>query len=306
MTDVAITPELIANPETIFETIAVVPVAGRIGAEIRGMHLSGNLDASTIATIRHAILKHKVVFFRDQGHLDDASHEAFAALLGPLLKHPNAKAAANSESILELKSSEAYSASTWHTDLTFSPQVAAFSILRPCVLPPYGGDTLWANTVEAYNRMPEPLKPLVDSLWGLHSTEFDFDGHFSEAYKSRLGAYRDKPPSNHMVTEQPVVHVHPETGERGLILGSWLKRFVGLTNAQSRKIFEVLQEQIEAPENTVRWHWRMGDVAIWDNLATQHRSVPDIGDENRVLRRVTVAGSIPVSIDGRSSRLVSR
>jgi len=289
---------------TSVDCLEIVPVAGRIGAEIRGLHLTGDLDAQTMTYIRRTILKHKVVFFRGQDHLDDASHEAFASLLGPLLKHPNAKSAEGSESILELKTSEAYAASTWHTDLTFSPQVAAFSILRPCILPPCGGDTLWANTVEAYNRLPEPLKPLVDTLWGLHSTQFDFDGHFSKEYRERLGEYRDQPSANHMVTEQPVVHVHPETGERGLILGSWLKRFIGLTTSQSQKIFELLQEQIEAPENTVRWHWRMGDVAIWDNLATQHRSVPDIGDEKRTLRRVTVAGSVPVSIDGRPSQLV--
>jgi len=286
--------------------LEIAPVAGRIGAEIKGVRLAADLDDNIIASIRQAILRHKVVFFRGQDHLDDNSHEAFSARLGPLLKHPSARAADGSEAILELQTSEAFAASLWHTDLTFIPQVAAFSILRPQVLPACGGDTLWANTVEAYNRMPAPLKNLADSLWGLHSTQFDFDGYFSDEYKQRLGQYADSPAVKQMVTEQPVVHVHPETGERGLILGSWLKRFVGLTTWQSRKIFEIFQELIEAPENTVRWHWQMGDVAIWDNWATQHRSVPDMGDEPRVLRRVTVAGtSVPVSVDGRPSRLVS-
>lgn len=287
--------------------VEVVPVAGRIGAVIQGVQLSGDLEQDTVDLIRQAILKYKVVFFRDQHHLDDATHEAFSARLGPLLKHPNAAVAGDSQSILELKSSEGYSAANWHTDMTFMPQVAAFSILRPCVLPSIGGDTLWANTVEAYKRMPEPLKALLDNLWGLHSTQFDFEGHFSEEYKSRLGPYRDKPPSHIIETEHPVVHLHPETGERALILGIWLKRFVGLTNSQSQKLYEIFQEQIELPENTVRWHWQMGDVAIWDNLATQHRSVPDYGDQTRTLRRVTVSGSsVLKSIDGRPSRLRER
>lgn len=292
---------------TATDQIKIAPVTGRIGALISGVTLSGDMEPSVIAAIRSAILKYKVVFFRDQHHIDDATHEAFSSRLGPLLKHPNAKAADGSESILELNTTEAYSASRWHTDLTFTPQVAAFSILRPCVIPEIGGDTLWANTVEAYRRIPEPLKPLIDNLWGIHSTNFDFQGEFSEDYKSRMGEYRDKPPAHFIETEQPVVHVHHETGERALLLGVWLKRFVGLDNAQSRKLFEIFQNIIEAPENTVRWTWQPGDVAIWDNLATQHRSVPDFGDQARVLRRVTVAGqNIPVSIDGKTSRLIER
>jgi taurine dioxygenase len=245
------------------------------------------------------LLRHKVVFFRDQHHLDDAQQEAFAALFGALQKHPIVAAAGDSSALLEL--TEGYSASVWHTDLTFVTEPSAFAILRAVELPPFGGDTLWANAVNAYARLPEPLRQLADNLWAIHATDFDFDGTFNDEYKAKMRDYGANTAKRTDQVEHPVVHVHPETGERSLILGSWVKRFVGLNNADSSKIFEVLQSYISMPENTVRWSWRMGDVAMWDNRATQHRAVPDYGDGPRVLRRATVLGSVPTAIDGRKS-----
>ncbi len=280
--------------------LEVVKVAGSIGAEIRGVSLSGHLSEATVARIRAVLLEHKVVFFRDQNDLDDAAQEAFAARFGELQKHPMAKAAGDSDALLEL--TEGYSASLWHTDLTFVTEPSAFSILRPIALPPYGGDTLWANAAAAYRRLPEPLRLLADSLWAIHSSNFDFDGTFNDDYKARMPDYGSNPAKHVSEVEHPVVHVHPETGERSLILGSWMQRFVGLNKADSAKIFEILQSYVSMPENTVRWHWRLGDVAMWDNRATQHRAVPDYGDGPRVLRRATVLGSVPVAIDGTPSR----
>jgi len=282
--------------------IEVVRVTGSIGAEIRGVTLSGDLDAGTVARIRAALLEHKVVFFRDQHHLDDAGQEAFAALFGELQKHPMAKAAGQSAALLELDKAEAYAASIWHTDLTFLPDPAAFAVLRAMEVPPIGGDTMWANAANAYRRLPAPLKPLAESLWAIHSTDFDFAGTFTEEYKSRMRDYGANTKKNPVVSEHPVVQVHPETGERSLILGSWVKRFVGLNNADSAKIFEVLQSYVSEPENTVRWKWQLGDVAMWDNRATQHRSVPDFGDAPRRLRRATVLGTVPTALDGSRSR----
>ena len=283
-------------------SIEVVPVTGSIGAEIRGVTLSGDLDAATISDIRAALLEHKVIFFRDQHHLDDVQQEAFSALFGELQKHPMVKAAGESDAILELDKSAAYAASVWHTDMTFLPDPAAFAVLRPLELPPVGGDTMWANAANAYRRLPAPLKPLADSLRAIHSTDFDFDGSFGEDYKARMRDYGANTKKHVVRTEHPVVQIHPETGERSLILGSWVKRFAGLNNTDSAKIFEVLQSYVSDPENTVRWTWRMGDVAMWDNRATQHRSVPDFGDAPRKLRRSTVLGTVPTAIDGSRSR----
>ena len=285
-----------------FPAIEVVPVTGSIGAEIRGVTLSGDLEADTLAQIRAALLKHKVIFFRDQHHLGDAQQEAFSARFGELQKHPMVNAAGESEALMDLGESASYAASVWHTDMTFLPDPAAFAILRPIVLPAVGGDTMWANAANAYHRLPEPLKPLADNLWSIHSSDFDFEGSFDEEYRARMDDYGANTKRHPVRTEHPVVQVHPETGERSLILGSWVKRFVGLNNADSAKIFEVLQSYISDPENTVRWKWRMGDVAMWDNRATQHRSVPDHGDAQRKLRRSTVLGTVPTAIDGRRSR----
>ena len=102
-------------------------------------------------------------------------------------------------------------------------------------------------------------------------------------------------------TEHPVVRVHPETGERTLVLGNFVQRFVGLPKYDGQKLFDLFQSHITAPENTVRWNWQTGDVAIWDNRATQHYAVNDYGDQHRVVRRATIDGDVPVSVDGRNS-----
>ncbi|MCB2079207.1 MAG: TauD/TfdA family dioxygenase [Novosphingobium sp.] len=280
-------------------TLEVVKVAGSIGAEIRGVSLAKGLDDETVARIRATLLEHKVIFFRGQHDLDDAGQEAFAARFGELQKHPMVAAAGSSEALMEL--TEGYSASVWHTDLTFVTEPSAFAVLRPIALPEFGGDTLWANAANAYRLLPGPLRMLADNLWAIHATNFDFDGAFNDDYKARMGNYGANTARHVAEVEHPVVHVHPETGERSLILGSWVKRFVGLNNADSAKIFEILQSYISMPENTVRWHWQAGDVAMWDNRATQHRAVPDYGDGPRILRRATVLGSVPVAIDGSRS-----
>jgi alpha-ketoglutarate-dependent taurine dioxygenase len=102
-------------------------------------------------------------------------------------------------------------------------------------------------------------------------------------------------------TEHPVVHVHPETGERHLLLGHFVKKIVGVPPADSARLYQLLQDHVTRLENTVRWHWQPGDVAVWDNRATQHYAINDYGDQHRVVRRVTVDGSAPVSIDGKHS-----
>ncbi|MEJ0067305.1 MAG: TauD/TfdA family dioxygenase [Caulobacteraceae bacterium] len=148
-------------------------VGGRIGAEIGGVRLSADLPAATIRAIEDALHAHKVVFFRDQGHLDDAAQEAFAARLGDPVAHPTVPVAAGSY-LLELDSHRGGRANSWHTDITFLPAYPKASILRAVVLPSYGGDTVWANTAEAYRRLPEPIRTLADTLWALHTNAYDY------------------------------------------------------------------------------------------------------------------------------------
>ncbi|ATI82711.1 TauD/TfdA dioxygenase family protein [Sphingobium yanoikuyae] len=284
----------------------VVPVAGRIGAEIRGVALGGDLDDATIAAIRAALVRHKVIFFRAQHHLDDAGQEAFAERFGKPVAHPTVPVVPGSKYLLELDSKEGRAASSWHTDVTFVPAYPESSILRAIVIPQAGGDTLWANTAAAYEELPEPLRQLANSLWAVHSNLYDYASVVTNANEEAVKRYREVFASTVYETEHPLVHVHPDSGERSLILGHFFKQFVGLSQADSQRLFATFQDAVTRPENTVRWRWQPGDVAIWDNRATQHRAIADFGTQHRQLRRATIAGTVPVSIDGRNSRIIKK
>ncbi|MFZ3473509.1 TauD/TfdA dioxygenase family protein [Streptomyces sp. 4.24] len=284
--------------------ITVTKIGGRIGAEIGGVRLGGELGAEDVAGIRAALLAHKVVFFRGQDHLDEDGHEAFAELLGAPVAHPTVPSA-DGRYALGIDSHHGARANQWHTDVTFVPAYPAFSILRAVTIPPYGGDTLWANTATAYDNLPEPLRALADSLRAVHSNEYDYAALRPDALPEALAQYREVFTSTTFLTEHPVVRVHPETGERTLLLGNFVQRINGLTGRDSRLLQDLFQAHIESPENTVRWQWQAGDVAIWDNRATQHYGVDDSDDHERTLRRVTVDGDVPVGPDGVPSRLIS-
>lgn len=282
----------------------IAPVGGAIGAEVRGFRLGADLNEDQTAAILDALYRHKVLFFRDQQHLDDASQEAFAARLGRPVAHPTVPVREGSSYLLELDSLHGGRASSWHTDVTFVDAYPAASVLRAVVSPASGGDTTWADTTLAYARLPEPLKDLVDNLWALHTNDYDYAATRSSVDQERLQRHKEVFASTVYETEHPVVRVHPVTGERTLVLGHFIKKFVGLSTADSQVLLRLLQDHVIRLENTVRWRWREGDVAIWDNRATQHYAVDDYGDQRRVMRRVTIAGDVPVAIDGRTSRVV--
>src|SRR5882757_8080186 len=279
----------------------IVRRAARLGAEIRNINLSGGLPDETIRAINQVLLEHKVIFFRDQAHLDDAEQERFAVRLGKLVAHPTVGAIKGTSSILELDSGRGGGrADQWHTDVTFVDAYPKISVLRGVVIPSYGGDTVWSKTAAAYLDLPAPLQRLADELWAVHSNAYDYAvkprateadrKHFDEVFTGTV-----------YETEHPVVRVHPETGERTLLLGNFVQRFVGLPKYDGQKLFDLFHSHITAPENTVRWNWQTGDVAIWDNRATQHYAVNDYGDQHRVVRRATIDGDVPVSVDGRNS-----
>jgi taurine dioxygenase len=280
--------------------LAIKPVAGRLGAEISGAKLGGKLDAETVAAIRQALFAHKVIFFRNQDHLTDAEQEAFGKLLGNLVPHPTVPKIDGTETALNIISDGTYAANQWHTDVTFVDAYPLASILRAVKLPSKGGDTVWANTAEAYKRLPEPLRDLADKLWAVHTNAFDYAAVRPEATTERLKRHDQVFSSTVYETEHPLVRVHPETGERTLVLGNFAQRFVGLSGADSARLKSIFQDHITQLENTVRWRWSPGDVAIWDNRATQHYGIGDF-TEARELHRVTIDGDVPVSVDGKRS-----
>ena len=289
--------------------LRVVKLGENIGARVEGVRLA-ELDTETAAAINQALAAHKVLFFRGQHHLDDDSHYAFAESLGvPTTPHPTLKF--EGSRVMRLESFGGGGANQWHTDVTFVDRPPKASILRAVELPPYGGTTTWASTVAAYQQLPQPLQSLADNLWAVHNNAFDY----AQVDPAKLAAAEANPEavlkyaaefhSTHFETHHPVVRVHPETGERALLLGAFAKAILGVNGAESQALFRIFQDRITWLENTIRWNWELGDVAMWDNRATQHYAVSDYGDQPRNMRRITLAGDIPVSVRGERSRAIS-
>lgn len=285
-------------------TLDIHPVAGRIGAEIRGVHLSGELDAATVEAIQQALIQYKVVFFREQTQLDDQRQEAFAHLLGEPVAHPTVPSREGTRYLLELDGAEGQRANSWHTDVTFVDAYPKASILRSVVAPAFGGDTLWANTATAYNELPTELRELADKLVAVHSNEYDYAAVKPDVSAEKLERYRKIFTSTVYETEHPVVRVHPISGEKSLLLGHFVKRIKGYSQADSAHLFGLLQSHVIRQENVVRWRWKAGDVAIWDNRSTQHYAIDDYGTQDRVVRRVTLKGEVPVGANGQRSQTI--
>ena len=284
----------------------VRPLTGRIGAEIRGIDLAGEIDESTIADIRDALLAHKVVFFPAQ-HLNADQHSAFGRRFGELTAaHPVIPGIAGHPEVFEIdytKSRELYATYGdlterqergvhWHTDVTFVERPPLGSILNAIVIPPAGGDTLWSNQVAAYEGLSESLQRFLDGLTAVHSGK----EQFSRILASREtdvewdgSVYDQLQPVVH-----PVVRTHPETGERALFVNpGFTSHIVELARPESDALLAYLYQHSTKPEFTVRYHWTAGDLAFWDNRATQHAVVGDFGDQHRVIQRVTIRGDKP-------------
>jgi alpha-ketoglutarate-dependent sulfate ester dioxygenase len=289
-----------AGTSPVTRELTVTKVTGTIGAVVAGVDLAQPLGDDTVAAIRAALLANSVIFFRDQ-NLDYERQVAFASRLGSLtLGHPTIHSPADKPLMEEVDSAKGAPAADWHTDVTFLDQPVSFTCLRGVVIPEVGGDTVWANTVNAYATLTPELRELADTLRVIHTNapgEVRIDnGHSNPAWLESGMQFV----STIYRAEHPAVAVHPETGERALLLGGFAHRIVGYPRDLSRAVIRALQDYVTRPENTVRWHWRVGDVAVWDNRSTQHCAVVDYGDAYRRCERVTVAGATPIGVDGRS------
>jgi len=283
--------------------LAIYRLAGNIGAEIVGLDTGAPLSDATVADLRAALLAHKVIFLRDQS-LDYDKQVAFARRLGPItLGHPTLESPPEQPLLEEIDSRKGGRANHWHTDVTFVERPPAFTLLHAVVIPPVGGDTMWANTVTAYESLPAQLRELADRLRIVHTNDHDYAAVYGrgERVDVALQKQQEQFVSTVFQTEHPAVRVHPETQEHSLVLGGFARTVLGFSPQASRDLIRVLQEYVTRPEQTVRWQWREGDLAIWDNRATQHYAIYDYGTAHRRGERVTVAGPVPVGVDGRPS-----
>ncbi|EQM30627.1 dioxygenase [Rhodococcus erythropolis DN1] len=291
------------TPEQIYAAggITVHKVGELIGARIDGVHLSGDLSEETAYAINYALAAHKVVFFRGQHHLDDTSQYEFAGTLGTqTTPHPTVKSSGDKLLVLDR------AANSWHTDVTFVDRIPKASILRATTIPEYGGATTWASTTAAYDQLPPSLKVLVENLRAVHTNAYDYAEVVDQAnpVDAQRQAYYAEFTREIYETEHPVVRIHPATGEKTLLLGHFFKEFVGLKPSESVALYQLLQARIIKLENTVRWSWAPGDLAIWDNQATQHYGISDYGTQARSVHRVTLAGDVPVDVHGEQSRII--
>lgn len=280
-------------------SIEIQKVTANIGARVSGVDINKPLDEEQTAALREALNIHKALVF-DDVHLDDEGQEAFARHFGDLTTaHPTVPAVDGAPNVLPVDS-ERGRANHWHTDVTFVLNPPQASTLRSITIPPYGGETLIASSAAAYRDLPEPLRVLADTLWAEHTNDYDYAVP-EEEIDDEKAAQRAQFTSIKFRTVHPVVRVHPLTGERGLFIGGFAQRIVGLSAGESRKILDILQAYVTRPENILRWRWSPNQLVLFDNRITQHYAIDNYDDQPRRLNRVTVAGDVPVGIEGKES-----
>lgn len=278
----------------------VRPLSGTIGAVVDGIDLR-TLDGPATEAVRRVLLDRKVLFFPEQ-HLSPAELVAFGARFGDLTPaHPVMPSLPGHPEVLEVDATRSRTdpryrdeleTDTWHADVTFLPTPPLGSVLAAKELPPAGGDTIFADQQRAYETLSEPLRTLVDGLRAVHDGRPSFARFL--ATNEDGGTWDGQPLGELAPVEHPVVRTHPETGRRGLFVNpTFTSHLVGLRPLESRRLLELLHEHATAPEQQVRWHWSVGDVAFWDNRSTLHYPVRDYGEVHRLMHRVTIRGEQP-------------
>lgn len=265
-----------------------------IGARIDGIDLSDALDDSEIAEIRRLFLKHRLLFFEDQ-NMSPKQHRDFVARFGTFALHPFYAAHPEVPELVVLDTGAHNPTDNdhWHMDMTYSREPPMAGVLYSRLIPPYGGDTLWADMHAAYLALSHSLRSLLDPLDAVHDLARAFPPDHravrasgSDRYDERMKAY---PPVLH-----PVVRTHPETDEDCLYVNEGFTTAIhGLTKKESDDLLDFLFAHVHKPEFSVRWRWKPNTVAMWDNRCTQHYAVNDYLPNRRIMHRATLKGSRP-------------
>jgi taurine dioxygenase len=291
-------PRAAAAVAAIRRGIEVHPVTCAIGAELRNVSLAeASRDAGLAAEIRALLVQHRVLFFRGQ-ELTRAEHVAFARHFGELEDHPVAGSDPDHPGLVRIYKSpdtpqDRYE-NSWHTDATWREKPPFGCVLRCVECPPVGGDTMWANMVLAYEKLPEHIKQQIAGLRARHSIEASFGA--AMPLEKRLALKAQFPDAEH-----PVVRTHSDTGEKVLFVNGFTTHFTNFHTAAnvrygqdytqgSSALLQYLISQAAIPEYQVRWRWQPGDIAMWDNRSTQHYAVMDYPPSHRKMERAGIVG----------------
>jgi alpha-ketoglutarate-dependent taurine dioxygenase len=281
-----------------YGTITVEPIAGALGAVIRGPDLSRPLDQQCFAEIHAAFLKHLVIFLEDQDLTPDQLL-AFAKRFGPIVNYPFVKDMDGHPGITEVIKTENDTLNfggLWHSDTTYLPKPPLGSILYARELPPRGGDTLFANMYLAYETLSDGMKAMLNPLRAVCTAALRAQGNVNArerlADQTGKGQNRD---TLDMEAEHPVIRTHPETGRKALYINrAHTSHFVSMTPEESRPILQFLFEHMSRPEFTCRYRWNVDAVALWDNRCSHHYALNDYQGYRRLMHRVTIEGDTPV------------
>ena len=284
--------------------IEVTRLNNVIGAEVHGVDLRGPLRDDTRAEIHDALMRHSVLFFRDQD-IDDAQQLAFARNFGePFDPYLDSSAMAPTERLfvtIEDTPESPPKADHWHTDVPFRREPPDIAVLHMRVAPPVGGDTLWASTRALYERLSPAMQRALaglDTIVGIGTpvkAAYEKDPDAAERFRRLL---QEVPPSRH-----PLVRVHPDTGLPAVYFpgDEFLRGIDGMHPDESEAILGVLRKRLDDPNVQCRWQWRRHDVAMWDERCTNHRASSDHHPAHRLVRRCLVGCGAPTGLDGRTS-----
>ncbi len=282
------------NPaDTPYRTIEVRPIAGALGAEVHGVELTKPLEAATSAEIRRAFLEHLVIFFRGQD-LGLEQYMAFARTLGTPVEYPFVKGLPEFPHVIEVKKLEHEKTNfggIWHSDTSYLDAPPMASMLLAREVPPYGGDTLFANQYLAYERLSEGYRKMIAGLRGLNSSA---KADVSKTREDRIKSDGREEARKDYAADHPVARTHPETGRKALYVNvAHTASFAGMTEEESAPLLGYLFQHQVRPEFTCRFSWQPGSIALWDNRCVQHNPVNDYHGFRRVMHRITLAGDVP-------------
>ena len=275
-------------------SLTLTPISTALGAQIEGVDLTQPLSVEQREAIEQALLKHQVIFFKNQS-INPQQQARFAANFGDLHIHPIYPNIPEQPEVLVLDTAvtDVRDNAVWHTDVTFLPTPAMGAVLSAKQLPAFGGDTLWASGIAAFEGLSAPLQQLLDGLTATHDFTKSFPlerfGSTPEDFARWDQTRKNNPPLSH-----PVVRTHPVSGRKSLFVNEgFTTRINELSEAESDAILKLLFAHATRPEYTIRWRWQENDVAFWDNRVTQHYAVDDYRPNRRVMHRATILGDAP-------------